>query len=263
MVRLRGSTSALGLDAICLGSVTALGVGRVWAAMVSARTVLINMTIANEIEMRMGLAFGASGEEKVYQNAQCSKAARLRPWLRFSILVHVDRAPGLVGGVAEVFERTVDTLGLARDAELASVPYDLVGKKNPLLARDDAHQVLLDLLRVIVRGQLQAARDAVDMSIDDHAFSFLEPRAQHDVGRLACDAWKSEKLFHVIGYLAFIVGDDLFRGADDRLRLVAEKAGGTDVGLELLGSELRQRLAPSDIFGTAPGVTRLTLASVD
>src|SRR5580658_4856876 len=53
MVRLRGSTCALGLDAICFGSMTAWGVGKVWAAAVSATTVLMSMTIANGMKVRM------------------------------------------------------------------------------------------------------------------------------------------------------------------------------------------------------------------
>src|SRR5271170_1570608 len=58
MVRVRGSTWALGLDAIFFGSVTAWGAGKVWAAAVSATTVLMSMTIANGMKARMGL--GAS-----------------------------------------------------------------------------------------------------------------------------------------------------------------------------------------------------------
>jgi len=46
MVRLRGSTWALGFDEIFLGSVTATGVGKVWAAH-SATTALMMITIAN------------------------------------------------------------------------------------------------------------------------------------------------------------------------------------------------------------------------
>ena len=50
----RGSTCALGLEEICFGSVMACGAGRVWAAaMASVITVLISMTIANEVKVRM------------------------------------------------------------------------------------------------------------------------------------------------------------------------------------------------------------------
>jgi hypothetical protein len=59
MVRVRGSTWALGLDAICFGSVTASGAGKVWEAAVSATTVLMSMTITNGMDARMG--FGSLG----------------------------------------------------------------------------------------------------------------------------------------------------------------------------------------------------------
>ena len=156
----------------------------------------------------------------------------------------------------------VDALGFAGDAELASVPDDLVGKENPFLARDDAHQVLLDLLRVIVRGEFETARDAVNMGVDDYAFGFLEPRAQHDVGGFAGDAGEGEQLFHVVRDLAAEVGDDFFRGADHGFRLVAEETGGADVGLELF----RVSAAKASTVGylrKSSGVTRLTLTSVD
>jgi hypothetical protein len=52
IVRLRGSTWAFGFDEILVGSVTATGVGRVWAA-VSAATVLMMITIANRTHRRM------------------------------------------------------------------------------------------------------------------------------------------------------------------------------------------------------------------
>src|SRR5271170_6377313 len=52
-VRLRGSTCALGLEAICLGSVTDCGAGKVWAVAVSVTTVLMSMTIAKSTRVRM------------------------------------------------------------------------------------------------------------------------------------------------------------------------------------------------------------------
>src|SRR5947209_20069982 len=62
------------------------------------------------------------------------------------VLVDVDCRPALVGGVADVFERALDATRLPRDADAASVPDQLVGEVDPLLARDDLHQILLDLL---------------------------------------------------------------------------------------------------------------------
>ena len=85
----------------------------------------------------------------------------------FRVLMHLHRAPGFVGSVANIFERAVDALGFAGDAEAASMPDDLVSEENPLFARDDAHQILLDLLRIVVGGEFEASRDAVYMGIDD------------------------------------------------------------------------------------------------
>src|ERR1700682_6212677 len=54
MVRLLGSTWALGVLLICLGSVTAWGAGRVWAEAVLSRTkVFMSMTIAKSEKVRM------------------------------------------------------------------------------------------------------------------------------------------------------------------------------------------------------------------
>src|SRR5579863_1388790 len=152
MVRLRGSTCALGLEAICLGSVMACGAGSVWAASGSATMVLMSMTIANETKVRMRL--------RALKRPTTKSLSKLAAAIDLSVrvLVQADGAPSLVGGVADIFEQAVDALGLASDAELASVPDDLVRKKYPLFAGNDAHQVLLDFLRIGIRGQLEAAR---------------------------------------------------------------------------------------------------------
>jgi len=151
--------------------------------------------------------------------------------------MHLHRAPGLVRGVAYIFQRAVYAFGLAGDAEFASVPDDLVGKENPFLAWDHAHQILLDFLRIVVRGQFEAAGDAVHVGVDHYAFGLFEPRAEHDVGRLAGDAGEGEEFFHVAWDLAAEIGDDLFCRTYDRSGFISEEAGGADVGLELLGRE--------------------------
>src|ERR1700736_2681129 len=54
MVRLLGSTCALGVLLICLGSVTAGGAGRAWSEAVLSRTkVFMSMTIAKSEKVRM------------------------------------------------------------------------------------------------------------------------------------------------------------------------------------------------------------------
>src|SRR5580704_14670244 len=237
MVRLRGSTCALGLEAICLGSVTAWGVLRVWASTVSVTSVLMSMTIANEMKIRMGIR---GLEVRVAKNS--SRRPMVRKALRFCVFVHFHGAPGFIGGVAKVFEGTVEALGLTGDAELASVPDDLVGKEDPLVARDNAHQILLNFLWVVIGCEFEAPRDAVYMSVDNHAFGLFKPCAEHDVGCFAGNAGKGEKVFHVVGHLASEIGDDLFCGPHDRFGFVAEEAGGTDIRLKLRGRECSKGL---------------------
>src|SRR5580704_16389780 len=110
--------------------------------------------------------------------------------------------------MAKSLQRAVNALGFARDAQAASVPDDLVREENPFLARDDAHQVLLDFLRIIVCSEFQAARDAVHMRVNDYTFSLLEPCAQHDVCSLAGDSGEGEQLFHFVGNLSAEISDD-------------------------------------------------------
>src|ERR1041384_2956210 len=73
------------------------------------------------------------------------------------MLMHFHCAPGLVAGVANVFEQAVGAPGAAGDAQFASVPDNLVREQSPALARDHAHQVLFDLFRIFFPGQLQAS----------------------------------------------------------------------------------------------------------
>ena len=124
------------------------------------------------------------------------------------------------------------------------------------------HQILLDLFRVVIAREFEAAADAVDVRIHDHAFVLLEPCAEHDVGGLAGYAGQSEKLIHLIGHLAAEITHDLFCGSHHRLRFVAKKAGRADVGLELFGLEGREILTVG-YFLNSSGVTMFTRTSVD
>ena len=109
------------------------------------------------------------------------------------------------------------------------------------------HQVLFDLLRVVVAGEFEAAADAVDVRIHDHAFVFLEPCAQDDVGGLAGDSGQSEKLVHLIGDFASEITHDLFCRADHGFRFVPEESGRPDVRLELFRRRARRNPARWDI----------------
>src|ERR1700730_17885356 len=70
MVRLLGSTCALGVLLICWGSVTAWGAGRVWADAVLSRTkVLMSMTIAKSEKVRM--IWMPRNQAESFSRAQC------------------------------------------------------------------------------------------------------------------------------------------------------------------------------------------------
>ena len=127
-------------------------------------------------------------------------------------------------------------------------------KQDPSLAGNDLHQILLDFLRIVLRRQLQPARDAMHVGVDDHAFGLPEPCSQHDVRGFAGDAGKREQFFHVVGNLPPEVRYDLPCGSHDGLGFVAEESGRPDIRLELFGSERGKRLRPSDIFGTTPAL---------
>jgi hypothetical protein len=42
--------------------------------------------------------------------------------------MNLHRGPGLIGGVAEIFQKAIGAFGTAGDAQLPSVPDDLVSK---------------------------------------------------------------------------------------------------------------------------------------
>src|SRR5258707_15676851 len=83
MVSLRGSTCAFGFDAICLGSVTACGAGRVWAETASVTTVLIQMTIAKSARKRMGGNLESLVKKKTSRGDTLSRSCASPPCSRF------------------------------------------------------------------------------------------------------------------------------------------------------------------------------------
>ena len=60
-----------------------------------------------------------------------------------------------------------------------------MGEVDPAALGQDAHQLLLDLLRRLGFGHAEAAGDAEDVRVHYHAFSLAVGHAEDDVGRLA------------------------------------------------------------------------------
>ena len=158
-----------------------------------------------------------------------------------------------VGGVADGGEGALGAEGVARDADFSAKPDDLMSERNPAVLRHQLHQVLLDFFRRLLLGQFQAVGDAEDVRIHHHAAGDAEGRSQYHVGGLSCYAGQGEQLLHGARNLAAEVLDDLRRGADDALRLVAEEAGGTNLLLQLLLRRGRRNPAGWGICGKARG----------
>ena len=134
--------------------------------------------------------------------------------------------------MAELLEVAAVALGLACVADLAAVVDELVGEGDPAVLGQDAHQFLLDLLRRVALGQAQAARDAEDVGVDNHAFRLVEADAEDDVGGFAGCAGDGDQFGERLRDLAVEVGDDLLGGALDGLGLVVEEACCPDEGFQ-------------------------------
>src|SRR5688572_28570325 len=104
---------------------------------------------------------------------------------------------------------------------------------RPLLARNDLHQVLLDLDRIRLAGETEAERHARDMGVDDDALAPAERVAKDHVRRFAADARELRQLLHRARDIAAMLVDEGARHADEALRLLAEEAGALNAILQI------------------------------
>src|SRR6266508_6926345 len=81
--------------------------------------------------------------------------------------------PGLTEGAnlyparrAQVVHRTDLALGVASGADPSSVLDQDVGEREPLLLRDEPHQIPLDLVRVLIRAEAQALGQPAHVGVD-------------------------------------------------------------------------------------------------
>jgi len=112
--------------------------------------------------------------------------------------------------------------------------------QRPILVRDEPHEVLLDLHRIVVPGQRKPLADSGDMGIDRDPFVSPVGISQDDIGGLAPDAGQGAKLLHGVGHLSAVLCHDCLRHSDQALGLVAEEPGGLDDLFELRLSSLSQ-----------------------
>jgi len=79
-----------------------------------------------------------------------------------------------------------------------------VSDEDPVLARDAADEVLLDLHRLGLQRQAEAVGESGDVGVDDDADGDGEGGAEHHVGRLARYAGEGQQLFHRPRHLAAV-----------------------------------------------------------
>jgi len=106
---------------------------------------------------------------------------------------------------------------------------ELQRKGEPPFLRDDFHQVLLNLDRFGVFGQVEPLRKPLHVGIHHDAFQDAVGAAKHYVGCFARGAGNSEQVLHAARNLAAEVRENLPGGANQRLGFVVEEPGGPDV----------------------------------
>ena len=148
----------------------------------------------------------------------------------------------LVLRVADPFEIAFEAFRLARLADPASVPDQLVREKNPSVLGNNLDQIPLDFLGILIPGQIEAIRNPPYMGVHDNSRRNPESTAQHYVGRLSRGAWNGKQLLHRPRDLAAEFLDEFLAGADDRFRLVAKETGRANFLLDFRGVGVRQIL---------------------
>src|SRR6266508_2912308 len=141
---------------------------------------------------------------------------------------------------ADVVEHAITAPGRARDAHSPAVEYQQVRDLDPVLARNETHQHLLDLCRVRLVGEDEPDGKTADMRVYDDTLAHAERITEHDVGGLAADAGQQNQLGHRPRYFAGMSFDYSRRHSKQALRLVAKKTGAPDHLLESLDLGTRE-----------------------
>jgi len=127
-----------------------------------------------------------------------------------------------------VFECAALALRFACDADLAAVVDEFVGELYPAVFGDDLFEVLLDFDGLGVGGELEAAREAKDVRVDDDAGGDAVPGAKDDVRGLARDAGELRHLVDGFGNFAVEFVHEDTRGGNDVLCFGTEEARALD-----------------------------------
>ena len=127
-----------------------------------------------------------------------------------------------------------------------------VSQLDPLVPREQLHQILFDLVRTLFFRKIEPACEPQHVSVDDHAFCLSECNTQHNVCGFPGDARQLEQLFHCCGNLASVFFRNNPGGGFDALRFVSEEAAGMNHRFQFRGidcGEIPRRLAPFEERG--------------
>ena len=97
---------------------------------------------------------------------------------------------------ADVVQEADLALRTARVADLTAVLDEQMRQHRPTFAREQLHQILLDLHRVGLRGESEAMAHAPDVRIDDDALVLIEGVSENDVRGLSTDARQLHERVH-------------------------------------------------------------------
>jgi len=103
-----------------------------------------------------------------------------------------------------------------------------------MLLRDQPHEIPLDLLRILVVGEPEPARDAPDVRIDDDAGDCEDVPEDH-VRRLAADPREPYEVIHAAWNPSAVSLDHGARHTEEGARLATVESGRSNERLELSG----------------------------
>ena len=152
----------------------------------------------------------------------------------------------------DVFECTVPTVRIPCRADGPTVADHEMGKRLPLVFRDDLHQIVLDGFGTLLLGESQAAGESLDVRIDDDPLDNVVTVLEDDVRGLPADTWKVSQRVHGVRNLAVVLFDEDLADPFEVAGLVVVKRDAVNVLGELFlvgGGVVFRRLVCLKEFG--------------
>src|SRR5579883_1207156 len=149
-----------------------------------------------------------------------------RPFFLPARFRHINEAGfGDKGGGAEIVQCALLTEGFASETDGAPMIDQHVREVQPVLSRNNLHEVLFNFDGAFVDGPAETPHEATNMRIDDDSLDDAKSVAQDDVSGFAGDAGQGEQFGHSTRDLASEVGDDALGGGANISGFIAIEAG--------------------------------------